>query len=77
MVVCVPDDLQDLERQLRSLNETVIRHISQFNEWRRSVDAQLERSEERNTRAPVLLFAAISAATGAVSVLVQIWLSGK
>jgi len=73
----VPEELHEIERQLRALNDMVIRHISEFGEWRKNVELFMGDARERNTRAPMLLFAGISAAIGVASILVQIWISSK
>ena len=71
------EDLRELEAQLRQMNDILIRHVSEINEWRRSVDKYIATSQEKNTRAPVLLFAAISALSGliygAINLAMHFW----
>lgn len=73
----VPDELREIEHQVRGLNETMIRHLSEFGEWRKTVDGFMADVKDQKTRAPVLLFSLITAVLGTATIAVQIWLGTR
>lgn len=64
-------DLQRLREQLMDISERLIR----MEERVLSLCKELDKREEKSQRVPVLLLGAISATSGAVSVLFQLWIT--
>ena len=71
LVADVETRLDQLREQLTDLSNRLIR----MEERVLALCKDMEKQEARGQRVPVLLLAAISAMTGAVSVLFQLWIS--
>ena len=73
------DDYHDLDVRIRELTEIVIRHISEADQRWRYYDKQMDEQQERSARAPVLLFAGISALSGlvygAINLILHFWVN--